>query len=232
MRRVSLASVAVVLTILLLAGVALARTVECRPNEPCLGTEENDRLIGTDGSEDMRGYAGNDVLRGRGGLDNLQGGVGTDILKGGADGDTYFFEPNWGKETIEDTPVGGGIDTGNYAHFDFVRGDLTINLNSKAGPEAKNASRTSTLNWDNNLIDVVVDGEGNDTIIGRNVRDGLQASNGGVDTINANGGDDFVYARDSSGAEVDGDQIDCGNGNDMVAMDPADTAVNCERVES
>lgn len=246
MRRVSLAGAAVVLTILLVGGVALAKTVQCQVNTSCIGTNKDDLLIGTSGSDNMQGFGGNDVLKGRGGNDNtlrgdkgadrifggpgfdfIEGGPGKDVLKGGADGDAYFFGQNWGKETIVDTPIiGTNLDLGHFVRFDNVTDNLTINLNSRSrAPEIRNASKTSILNWEDNLIDGVVDGKGDDKIIGRDVNDNLQPFAGGVDIIKARGGDDFVYTLDG----VAGDQIDCGDGNDRVTKDAGDTAINCEQ---
>ena len=245
-RRIALGMLTAVLALLVLVGgPVLAATVRCEPNRACLGTKHDDRLVGTSGPDQiqggagddvlagragddnaMRGEGGNDTLRGGSGRDHLGGGPGTDVLEGGADFDFYFFEQNWGKEAIVDAPIlDADINTGHQVRFDGVTDDLTINLASGPGPEVRNKAKTSTLNWEADLIDVVIDGKGDDTITGREVGDNIQLFYPGNNEVFALGGDDFVYARNGAG----GDVIDCGAGDkDEVRMDAGDTQVNCE----
>jgi hypothetical protein len=84
---------------------------------------------------------------------------------------------------------------------------------------------SSTLDWENDLIDRAIDGKGDDIIIGRLVADNIQPFAGGVDSINARSGDDFIYTVDNTV-----DEIECGDGNDTVRKDAEDTATNCENV--
>ena len=81
---------------------------------------------------------------------------------------------------------GGGI----------VTDDLTIRLFPTTGPEVKNASATSTINWESTtLIRNVHSGDGDDTITGNfsgNTINGMQ----GEDTISTLGGDDHIYVVD------------------------------------
>jgi Ca2+-binding RTX toxin-like protein len=235
-----------VAAVLALGGVpALAVTKRCEPDRSCIGTSKDDRLIGSAGNDNMqggrgddkllgragddnamRGDGGNDTLRGGPGRDHLGGGPGTDVLEGGPDFDFYFFEQGWGKEEIVDTPVlDTDINTGHQVRFDGVTDDLTIRLTSEAGPEVKNKTKSSTLDWDADLVDVVIDGKGDDTITGREVGDNIQLFYPGNNVVFALGGDDFVYSRNGGG----GDVIDCGAGDkDEVRMDAGDTQVNCE----
>lgn len=247
MKRAGLAGAVVVLMILLVGGVALAKTVLCQTGASCVGTNKDDLLVGTSAPDNVQGFGGDDVLKGREGSDNtlrgdegndrvlggpgfdfLEGGSGKDVVKGGADGDVYFHPVGWGKETIVDTPiVDTNLDTGHFARFDSVEGDLTINLNSRPrAPEVKTANGKNTLNWQDDLIDSIVDGEGDDTIVGRDVGDNIQPFAGGVDQVRARGGDDFVYAADGFV-----DEVDCGKGNDTVRGDAGDAIVNCETVQ-
>jgi serralysin len=245
-RRIVLGMLTAVLALLIVASApALAATIRCKPDRACLGTKRDDRLIGTSGSDQFQGGKGDDVLEGRAGDDNamrgeggddtlrggpgrdhLGGGPGKDVLEGGPDFDFYFFEQGWGKEVITDTPIlDTDINTGHQVRFDGVTDDLTIRLASGPGPEVKNTSRSSTLNWEADLIDVVIDGKGDDTITGREVGDNIQLFYPGNNEVFALGGDDFVYARNGAG----GDVIDCGAGDkDEVRMDAGDTQVNCE----
>lgn len=251
-RTVLLITAAVVLT-LGASGVALAARIVC-PNvgaDACIGTNNDDRLIGSSGPDYMQAGRGDDVLRGRGGDDNsmhgdggkdriyggsgedhLGGGPGQDVLEGGDGFDIYFFqENNWGKETIVDTPiVDTDINTGHLVRFDLVTEDLIIDMNSRAEPEVRfrNATLTSsTLDWENDLIDRVIDGKGDDIIIGRLTADNIAPFAGGSDSINARSGDDFIYTVDNTV-----DQIECGDGNDTIRKDQEDIATNCESVHS
>lgn len=228
-------------------GVVQAATKQCEPNRPCLGTKRNDRLIGTAGGDAIQGRDGNDLIEGgegddnairgdRGedrllggpGRDHLIGGPDRDELEGGPDFDFYGFEQGWGKEVIVDTPiVATDLNTGHQVRFDGVTDDLTIRLSSGPGREVSNKARSSTLDWEGDLIDQVIDGKGDDTITGREVGDNIQLFNPGENVVFALGGDDFVYSRNGKG----GDEIDCGAGaNDEVRPDAGDTHVNCEVV--
>jgi hypothetical protein len=251
MRRSVVVGVGAVMVMVLAAsGVALAKEVQCKLNVGCVGTNNDDRLIGTSGPDNMSALKGDDVLKGlegddnamRGGRgndrlfggpgeDHLGGGTGTDVLKGGANFDAYFFEENnWGKEFISDTPiVDTNLDTAHEVRFDFVTNDLTIRMTSRPGPEVKNATTGSTLNWEDNLIDRVIDGGGDDTVKGREDADNIQVFGGknDKDTVFAGGGDDFIFTIDGDGLDV----IDCGSGsNDSLRKDPGDMQTNCEHV--
>jgi Ca2+-binding RTX toxin-like protein len=226
---------------------ASAAKINC-PNsgtDGCVGTKNDDVLIGTDGSDNMSGLGGDDILRGRGGDDNtlradsgadkilggagndhMDGGTGKDEVRGQGGYDSYNYGPHWGKEVIVDTPiVDTDVNLGHFLRFDFVMGDLTIRLKSGSRREVTNAAKTSTLDWEDDLIDGVVDGGGDDKIRGRPVADNIQVFGGhkDADTILAGGGDDFIYSVDSDGDDF----IDCGAGlNDEVRKDPGDTAIN------
>ncbi len=250
MRRTALLVTAAVVLLLGASGVALAARISC-PNaggDSCTGTRNDDRLLGSSGPDNMLARGGDDVLKGRDGDDNamrgeagrdslyggpgadqLGGGEGRDALSGGAGFDTYFFqENNWGRETITDAPiVDTDINTAHEVRFDPVTTDLIIDMNSRAEPEVRrrDGSPGSTLNWENDLIDRVIDGEGDDIIIGRLTPDNIQPFAGGSDEINARSGDDFIYTVDETA-----DTIECGDGEDTIRKDLEDTATNCEHV--
>jgi RTX calcium-binding nonapeptide repeat (4 copies) len=250
MRRTILSLMALVaLSLVVVGGTASAKVVQCKPHVRCFGTKNDDRLIGTSRPDDMAGHKGDDVLKGREGNDtmrgdkgrdrllggpgedSLDGGAGKDVLKGGADFDRYLFnENNWGKEFISDTPiVHTDIDTGHTVQFNLVTNNLTVNLTSGPGPEVKNATTGSTLNWEDNLIDIVVSGKGDDTVIGRAVADKIVDPGGSddQDTIFAGGGDDFISTFDGDGLDV----VACDGGtNDKLRKDAGDMQFDCELV--
>jgi Ca2+-binding RTX toxin-like protein len=250
LRRFILSLMALVALALVVVGrTASAEVVQCKPHVRCLGTKNDDRLIGTSGLDDMAGRKGDDVLKGLEGNDtmlgnqgsdrllsgpgedSLDGGTGKDVLKGGADFDRYLFdENNWGKEFISDTPiVDTELDTGHTVQFNLVTNNLTVDLTSGPGPEVKNATTGSILNWEDNLVDILVTGEGDDTVIGREVADQIVEPGGSSDqdTIFAGGGDDFISTFDGDGLDITA----CDGGtNDKLRKDAGDRQFDCETV--
>jgi Ca2+-binding RTX toxin-like protein len=214
----------------------------------CYGTEERDTLLGTQGPNVMFARRGDDTLKGFGDTDGLHGdegsdklfggaggdsllpGPGNDMSAGGAGGDVYSFEiNNWGKDTIRD------LDTGNTVHFD-VGTDLTIRLVSDpARPEVKNEVGTSTVNWDDNVINHVTNqGSGDDRISGNAAANNIDSfAGGGDDDVLARSGNDSINVADGA----DGDFVDCGENagdNDVAVYDGptqfslGDLVTNCE----
>ncbi|HET8899978.1 MAG TPA: calcium-binding protein, partial [Rhodanobacteraceae bacterium] len=61
----------------------------------------DDRVLGLDGDDQLIGGSGADSLFGGNGNDSLTGGAGDDTLNGGAGNDSYFFEPGFGHDVIE-----------------------------------------------------------------------------------------------------------------------------------
>jgi Ca2+-binding RTX toxin-like protein len=101
-------------------------------------------------------------------------------------------------------PLGGPLSGTNLA--DFICG----------GPGAD-----SVAALDGN--DAVLAGAGNDTVDGGAGDDELRGGSGS-DSIFGGSGDDRIFARD-----LLPDQLECGQGYDIVVADPVDTvAVDCE----
>lgn len=69
------------------------------------GTAGNDFIGGTPDADRLRGLAGNDNLVALAGNDFLDGGAGNDILQPGSGNDTFFFQRNWGRDTISKAHV-------------------------------------------------------------------------------------------------------------------------------
>lgn len=78
--RLALACVVMLMGMLLIGGVALAKTFT--------GTNGSDDITGTKREDTIRGREGNDRLAGRGGPDDIHGGEGRDRLFGGNGDDT------------------------------------------------------------------------------------------------------------------------------------------------
>ena len=94
MRRIVVMLSAMMMVVVLAAGVAFAAEVDCT-TDPCLGTRGKDEIRGTESPETIRALAGNDFVVGFGNNDTIYGGDGNDgsgsiPLVGGEDSDTVY----------------------------------------------------------------------------------------------------------------------------------------------
>ena len=224
--------------VLLSCGVALAlNAVSCEGGGVrCVGTDRPDLVRGSDDLDAIYGRDGNDILKGRGEGDALLGqkgddellggerqdfiigGVGDDGLRGGDALDIYYFErPDWGQDTIGDASPRNLVRLPNGADFG---GAITTNLNSDSGPlpEVTNAEDGSTVDWQGDVIRVVVGSTGDDTVTGNDaanlIFDGEELDTD-RDTISAAGGSDLIDVQD----EAADDKVECGGGHDTVYFD-------------
>jgi Ca2+-binding RTX toxin-like protein len=231
--RMALLLVAIMGSLVLSSGIALAATVTCQAGVDCLGTKNADTLNGTADQDFMYARAGSDIVKGRGESDelfgqggndellggaesdDLSGGAGVDGLSGGGGGDRYYFGDGWGKDSITDAAT-----PGTEVHFfDLqkvapVTDDLIVDLESGTGPEAKNVSGTNAVNWEGNVIDSVFSGSGDDEITGNDSANSILGG-AGADTIYGAQGDDEIFVNDGSL----GDTVHCGPGDDTVYYD-------------
>ncbi len=248
-RQVTLLLMAMAAALMLSSGVALAATITCQVNVECNGTPEPDALEGTAGNDHIYGRGNNDILRGRGLIDwlygqdgsdrlfggpdtdYLTGGPGDDELNGGGGYDYYFILTNdWGKDSIADSTSSGNplLFNGDRRRRRHRRPDHRAF--PSAGPEVKNASATSTINWESDThIPCMVSGAGDDTITGDLHGNTIDARQG-EDTISSEPGNDYIYVADE---EVD--HVNCGSDNfggqnhDVVYYDSLDVvSANCE----
>ncbi len=92
-------SAVVVPAVLLIAGVAYARAIDCDGGD-CKGANNadtmngspgDDRMLALEGADTLYGVGGMDALKGKGGADGIFGGEGNDKVKGGH-----------GKERVDD----------------------------------------------------------------------------------------------------------------------------------
>ncbi len=231
--------------VLLSSGVALAalNVIECDTGRACTGTEARDLMEGTDGHNKMYGEGADDIVKGSGewdllyggeGSDKLYGGAGDDrllpgrgddaVLDGGEDNDAYHFgTSDWGDDRITDG------DTFNRVMFlPAIDADLVIRLVSKPGRHEVSNTAGSTLNWDGDIIDSVVNyGTGDDTIYGGAAYAIVSQQAGDNDTIYGGVGNEYIDVFDGSG----GDYVDCGESagdGDFVRRDRGDKVINCE----
>jgi Ca2+-binding RTX toxin-like protein len=91
MRRAMLMSAFVIPAVLLIAGVAYARTIDCNGGD-CKGTNnadtmngspQEDRMLALEGADFLYGVGGRDALKGEGGGHRIVGGEGNDLVRVG-----------------------------------------------------------------------------------------------------------------------------------------------------
>jgi Ca2+-binding RTX toxin-like protein len=230
-RQATLLMAAMAAALVLASGLALAVTRSCSNPDGCAlrGTDRNDTLMGFDGPDRLAGFGGNDKLFGGGGTDDLWGGFGDDRLDGGADDDRYRFlhskNGGWGKEIVTDVAGSDTIDV------DVHRGitlRVVIDLTASAKPNIDTRKRSTTADWEGEVIENARGSSGNDTIIGNDADNELYGLLGGADTVSGGGGNDRIYAGNS-------DVVDCGDGSeDELLVDGSQETVpqnaNCEKV--
>lgn len=249
-RRTILVLAMTALTVLLTSGVALAlNTINCKEGaRRCVGTDRPDLMRGTDGFDQMYGRDGDDTLKGfdkfdvllgQKGEDRLFGGPRRDALIGGEDDDKlrgeevldiYVFErSNWGQDAIiEDSPSRNIIFLPFRPSFD---GTITTNMISDSGPlpEVSNAASGSTVNWDGDVIRIVLGSSGDDVVTGTDGADQIIDDAGpdydlhaDADILSGGGGRDLLVVLDGD----DNDTVTCGAGNDTVYFDDGDTLLD------
>jgi len=104
------------------------------------------------GRDFLIGYGGSDVLLGGDGNDNLFGGHGDDVLIGGDGDDTYYFEDDWGKDTlIETDDQGQGTDT---LDFSKVTTPITYIVNSVVDTQDNRLGLNYTIASGDNQVTV------------------------------------------------------------------------------
>lgn len=161
----------------------------------------DDVLNGGDGDDTLAGEAGNDTLNGGNGADRLFGGTGADNMNGEAGNDRMIVD------NAGDVANGGdGIDTVEInlpgARY-RIAADVEIVRNLNA---VTNSQTDITLNALANTYggsaarDVVISGEGQDSVYGR----------GGGDLLFGEGGNDFLFGEDGA------DQLSGGLGDDRL----------------
>lgn len=206
------------------------------------GSSGNDSLQGTAKDDLLNGLEGNDTIYGLAGDDTLEGGSGNDYLVGGEGTDTYYFEQNWGNDTIDNYDRNSGSD--KLDKIEFGEGISADNIEFKSSGKDliiidRSTGDSITIN---NFYDprytlneiVFADGtvlgpedinsimfpftDGNDSIVGTDGDDFIQGG-AGRDTLIGNNGNDILYG-DSGNDSIEGgygdDYIVGGAGNDTL----------------
>ena len=112
MRQTAVLAGAVAMMVVLVAGVALAKSISCpnRDNGLCVGTNGDDTLTGTNKADTIKARGGVDTVNARGGKDRVFGGDRGDYLDGGTGNDTLNGGANLDSE-LEGLNGGAGADT-------------------------------------------------------------------------------------------------------------------------
>ncbi len=183
-----------------------------------------------------QGGPGDDTLTGGAGNDDLQGGGGRDVLRGGPGND--FLNENDGENGApEDADVlDGGPGTDELFYGEHLHG-VTLNLGATGpagapgeGDTVSGIEDVSGTNYADTLIgddgpNRLSGNIGADTIAGGGGDDQLEGGPG-ADKLSGGMGADVIYARD-----LFRDRVDCGDGQDKVSAEPADSvAAGCAHV--
>jgi Ca2+-binding RTX toxin-like protein len=156
------------------------------------GGDGTDRLVGGPGPDRLVGGPNGDTLLGNNGNDLLLGDAGPDSLQGGAGTDTASYADRTGDVTIT-LPVDS---------FDERADDGNLTDGPIAG--ARDAI--------NDDVENAIGGGGDDSILGNNVRNGLQGR-GGADVVTGRGGDDVLDGG------VGPDILNGNDGSDLAVYD-------------
>jgi len=225
MRRTAILVGAMAMLIVLVGGVALARSISCpnKDNRLCVGTNQADTMAGANRMDTIKARGGNDTVTARGGKDIVNGGDGGDFLDGGTGNDTlaespgpdrYGFLTDWGQDRItgdgDQLPLRDN-DGLCFACGTGVNAPLAINLAAGTATDG-----TNNVTWDaatEPFIEDVTGGSAGDNIVGSRRANVVSGFNG-ADTINVSG--DPTTASDF---------VSCGDGDgdtDTVTKDPGD----------
>ena len=117
------------------------------------------------------------------GNDTLIGNSGANFLTGGAGNDTYIFTQNWGIDTLSDA---SGTDT---VDLSAVTSNLNVVLDSTTGTKVSDGM--NSINWGSSILENIVTGSGNDTVIGTSTADFIVTA-AGNDTVSSSGGNDTL----------------------------------------
>lgn len=165
------------------------------------GTAADEVLVGTTGNDNLiSGGGGDDALFGGAGDDTLDGGTGENFLVGGAGNDTLIggsgaFDDAGYRGTLQDFAFGLGNN-----------GELTVtDQNTADGLDEGTDTLTDIehLEFSGESFEIVLGGNGTDTLLGGGGEDILLGFNG-PDTLNGGGGSDI---------------LDGGNGPDTLIFD-------------
>jgi Ca2+-binding RTX toxin-like protein len=212
--------------VLVFAGVALAKVIECDGGR-CEGTDRDDDIFGLGGQRDVFfALGGYDTVFGFVGDDELHGGEGGDTLHGGDDKDVYYGGD--GSDRLDEQEPSGYVARGNDVMNGGGGGDL---LFGRGGNDVLRGERGNESLGASTLM--MYGAEGDDELYGGK-GDDVMAGGVGIDRHHGGEDDDFIAAffDEQSGGPDRRDLVDCGRGNDRAIVLPNDRVLgNCEDVE-
>jgi hypothetical protein len=163
------------------------------------GGSGGDTLLGDDGPNLLSGAAGADRLDAGAGNDELDGGSGSDELRGGAGND--ILRGDGGALPSSDVLDGGdGVDAASWVG---THSRIVVDL-SDPGPDGEPVAPDTLTSIEN-----VEAGSGDDTLIGDDGPNVLDAGPGRA-TVISNSGDDTLLVGDTSST------VNAGPGNDLI----------------
>ncbi|MFA9271548.1 MAG: hypothetical protein ACEQSX_12465 [Baekduiaceae bacterium] len=189
-----------------------------------------DTLVGTYRRERLDGGAGADEIRGTttftptfygSAPDEMVGGAGNDTMRSGTASD--YVNAGDGDDRLIVAPT----DLGDY--FDGGSGVDTADFSQRTSPVTITVGTTVR-----STVEIVIGGQGGDTLTGNGDANTL-VGGPGDDTLNGAGGTDHLEGGadrdilDGGRANIgEADSLDCGEGPDRYAPDPADALTDCE----
>ena len=204
-----------------------------------------DQFASTDGTEVVGGsgddvLAGGDFIEGGSGRDLIDAGIGADVVYGGSGDDRISGGPGRdgldGDDGADEIRGGDGSDYAGYGPYIPPRGPVSVTLDDLANDGAPGEGDNVASDVED-VIDLN-DEPGSalqSTYIGNEQRNRLASKLGedyldgrsGIDRLSAGSARDTVRARDGLA-----DRVRCGPNVDFAIVDPVDTPVGCERVDT
>jgi len=173
-----------------------------------------ENIITGAGRDTVNGSTGDNYISTGAGSDAIWAGLGNDTIDGGEGNDRYVYTGAWGNDSI--------IDSSGTDQLDFSTSTLNININLTSSNGNEVSSGQNTINWNDNVIENVLSGSGNDTISGNSGNNFLSAGAGndtlnestGNDTLDGGTGDDTYIFTNLTGKTFIADS----GGNDTVNL--------------
>jgi Ca2+-binding RTX toxin-like protein len=161
------------------------------------GNGNNNVITGSTGDDDIFGLGGDDVLIGIGGNDTLDGGTGADTMDGGSGNDTYIVD-NVNDEVVEYANKGK----------DTIKSSVTYSLNFAQNVENLMLTGTADIDaYGDNSINGLFGNSGNNILWAAGGNDTLKGG-GGDDHLNGGAGHDKMYGGTGNDDYVVTDSFD------------------------
>lgn len=197
-------------------------------NDTLVGSDGKDSIVGGDGNDSIDGGAGDDTICGGLGDDTLNGGAGNDSVVGGLGNDVLRGGAGWDRISYEDhTPaqpvvaVAGTCDTvnnGTTGENDYITGDFEMLIGGEGDDTLSTNAASGFSLAGNGGNDRLTGGPGNDSFWGGPQNDTILGL-GGNDALRGEAGNDSLVGGDgydSIDGGADNDTLIGGAGNDTL----------------